>query len=129
MDVLHSLTLGDILRENMRNYPQRTALVCHDERWTYPQMDERVNRLANALRAHGVGTGDRVLWLGQNCHRVLAGLLAAAKLGAGFCPANWRPAAGERAFAGRDMDAAVVIWQEEGVGETVRAPRDAPAGP
>ena len=48
----------------------------------YPEMDDRVNRLANALLADGVGHGDRILWLGQNCHRVLEGLLAAAKIGA-----------------------------------------------
>ena len=44
------------------------------------------------------GRGDRLLWLGQNCHRLLEGLLAAAKLGAVFCPANWRQSADEFAF-------------------------------
>src|SRR5207247_4219164 len=121
--------LGDVLREPRRSYPQRTALVCGDDRYTYREMDERVNRLVNALRASGFGRGDRILWLGQNCHRVLEGLLAAAKLGAVFCPANWRQTAEELTFVVRDMDAAVVIWQEEEVGEAERAARDATGGP
>ncbi len=80
MEVLHTLSLGDLLREHRRSNPQQTALVCGDARLTYPEMDARVSRLANGLRAQGFRTGDRILWLGHNSHRVLEGLLAAAKL-------------------------------------------------
>jgi long-chain acyl-CoA synthetase len=125
VDLLHSLTLGDVLRENRRSYPQRDALVCGDDRYTYQAMDDRVNRLANALRTEGVGEGDRILWLGQNCHRVLEALLAAAKLGGVFCPVNWRQTAQELEFVIEDVTAAVVIWQDEEIGDVVRAARDA----
>src|SRR5947199_5630376 len=125
MDLLHSLTLGDVLRENRRSYPQREPLVCGDFRLTYPEMDDRVNRLANALVADGFGEGDRILWLGQNCHRVLEGLLAAAKVGGVFCPVNWRQTAQELEFVINDVDARVVIWQEAEIGDAVRAARDA----
>ena len=56
-----------------------------------------------------MGPGDRMLWLGQNCHRLLEGLLAAAKLGAVFCPANWRQSPAEFAFVIGDSDPAVVF--------------------
>src|SRR5947208_5696475 len=125
MDLLHSLTLGDVLRENRRSYPQRDALVCGDVRLSFPEMDERVNKLANALLAEGFDQGDRILWLGQNCHRVLEGLLAAAKTGGVFCPVNWRQTAQELEFVIADVDPRVVIWQEEEIGEAVRAARDA----
>src|SRR5947209_1538723 len=125
VDLLHSLTLGDVLRENRRSYPERDALVCGDDRYTYLQMDDRVNQLANALVADGFGAGDRILWLGQNCHRVLEGLLAAAKVGGVFCPVNWRQTAQELEFVIGDVDARVVIWQDEEIGDAVRAARDA----
>ena len=64
-------------------------------RATYPEFDERTNRLANCPRDAGVGTGDVVLWLGQNCHRVIECLLGCAKIGAVFVPANWRQSADE----------------------------------
>src|SRR3989440_979270 len=120
MDLLHSLTLGDVLRENRRSYPQRDALVCGDFRLSYPQMDDRVNRLANTLLAEGFGRGDRILWLGQNCHRVLEGLLAAGKGGGVFCPVNWRQTAQELEVVINDVDARGVIWQDEEIGDTVR---------
>src|SRR3981081_3506249 len=113
VDLLHALTLGDIVRENRRSYPQRLAVVDGDLRFTWPAFDDRVNQLANALRNEaGVRRGDRILWLGQNSFRVLEGLLAAAKLGAIFCPANWRQSADEIAFVIDDIRAKVVIWQE-----------------
>jgi long-chain acyl-CoA synthetase len=125
VDLLHALTLGDILRENRRSYPLRTAVVDGDLRLTWPAFDDRVNQLANALRDDaGVEEGDRILWLGQNSFRVLEGLLAAAKIGAIFCPANWRQSADEFAFVIDDTRAAVTIWQEEEIGDGVRAARE-----
>lgn len=119
MDPLHHLTLGDVLGEHRRSHPLDEALVCGTSRYTYPQMDERVNRLGNALRQLGLGEGDRLLWLGQNCHRVLECLLAAAKLGAVFCPANWRQSPDELASLIRDCRPRVVVWQQEEVGPAV----------
>ncbi|MEX0664535.1 MAG: AMP-binding protein [Acidimicrobiia bacterium] len=92
-----------------------------DWRLTYPELDDRVNRVANALASEGVAAGERVLWLGQNSFRVLELLLACSKLGAMFCPANWRQSPDELAFVIDDLAARVVFWQEEEVGDTVRA--------
>lgn len=94
-----------------------------DYRLTFPELDDRVNRLADALSREGVKAGERVLWLGQNSFRVLELLLATAKLGAMFCPANWRQSPDELAFVIDDLASRVVIWQEEEVGDTVRAGR------
>ena len=113
-----------MLREQRRSYPDRTAVVCGAHRFTYPELDDRVNRLANALADLGVTEGERVLWLGQNCHRFFETLLATAKLGAICCPANWRLSGDEMAFVIDDSKPKVVIWQEEEIGERVRAARE-----
>lgn len=47
------LTFGDVLRDHRRSYPDRVALVDGDTRLTWPELDDRVNRLANALRGAG----------------------------------------------------------------------------
>ncbi len=60
------LTFGDIIREHRRSFPDGVALVDGEVRLTWPQLDERTNRLAQALTVAGVGPGDRILWLGQN---------------------------------------------------------------
>jgi long-chain acyl-CoA synthetase len=123
VDALHDLTLQAILHEHCRSHPNRVAAVCGEDRLRWPELDERVARLASALQADGVGAGDRVLWLGQNCHRVLELLLAAARLGAVFCPANWRQSAAELAFVIDDVEPHVVVWQDDEIGAVIREAR------
>lgn len=110
METLHTLTLGDIARENRRSWPLATAVVDGDVRLTYEELDERVDRLANCLVAGGVSPGDRILWLGHNSFRILECLLAAARTGAVFCPVNWRQSVEELAFVVRDLGPRVVVW-------------------
>jgi long-chain acyl-CoA synthetase len=128
VDALHALTFADLLREHHRSWPQQPAVVDgdfgRDVRLTYAELDERVNRVAQALIAAGIGSNNRILWLGQNSFRVIELLAAAAKLGAMFCPANWRQSADELAFVIDDLDPALVVWQEDEIGETVRQARD-----
>jgi len=116
--------VADVLREHRRSRPDLLAVVDGDIRLSWPQLDARVNRLAHALQAAGVSHGERVLWLGQNDFRVLEGLLAAAKLGAVFCPANWRQSAHELAFVIDDFKPAVVLWQQAEIGEPVVQARE-----
>jgi acyl-CoA synthetase (AMP-forming)/AMP-acid ligase II len=122
-DALHQVTLADVLADHARNRPGSLGAVCGDFRLDYAALERRVNQLANALLGAGVGPGDRLLWLGQNCHRLLEGLLAAAKIGAAFCPANWRQSAEEFSFVLGDAQPAVVFWQEAEIGETLRTVR------
>jgi acyl-CoA synthetase (AMP-forming)/AMP-acid ligase II len=123
VDELHGTGLGDLLREHRRSWPQQLAVVDGDVRLTYPELDDRVNRVGQALAAAGVGAGDRILWLGQNSFRIVELLFAAAKLGAILCPANWRQTADELAFVLGDLDPAVVVWQEREIGDAVVAAR------
>ena len=118
------ITVGDIISEHRRSYPGRLAVADGAYRLTWPELDERVNRLASALRGAGVGPGDRILWLGQNSFRVYELLGAAARIGAMVCPGYWRWAPPEMAFAIEDFRPSVVIWQDEEIGGTVRAARD-----
>ncbi|MFC4013566.1 AMP-binding protein [Nonomuraea purpurea] len=109
--MIHSLSLSDVLADHARSRPQVTAVVDGAVRLTYPELDERVTRLACALSARGVAGGDRVVWLGQNAHAVLELLLACSRLGAVFCPANWRQSEDELRFVLTDLRPAAVIWQ------------------
>ncbi|MEV4568410.1 AMP-binding protein [Nonomuraea sp. NPDC049419] len=109
--MIHSLTLSDALAEHARSRPQATAVVDGEVRLTYPELDERVSRLAAALDGLGVGAGDRVVWLGQNAYAVLELLLACSRLGAVLCPANWRQSLDELRFVLGDLAPAAVVWE------------------
>jgi long-chain acyl-CoA synthetase len=97
-------------------------------RLTYPQLDERVNRLANVFRNRGVQPGDRVLWLGQNSHRLYEAILAASKCGAIVCPASWQMEPDELGFILDDAEPAVVIWQQADLEDKVATVREGHSG-
>jgi acyl-CoA synthetase (AMP-forming)/AMP-acid ligase II len=124
LDLLHRFTLADVPREHRRSHPTRNAAVDGEVRLRWPELDDRVNRLANALLDDGVGRGDVVLWMGQNSRGVIECLLAAAKIGAVCAVANWRQSADELAFVIGDAAAKVVVWQEAEVGEAVATARE-----
>jgi non-ribosomal peptide synthetase component E (peptide arylation enzyme) len=49
------------LSRSARRFPDKTALVCGEHRWTYKQLDQRTHHLANALLDAGVKRQDRVV--------------------------------------------------------------------
>jgi acetyl-CoA synthetase len=59
-----------------------------DARWTFAELSERSNRVANWLRARGVGRGDRIILMLGNQVELWETLLAAMKLGAVVIPAT-----------------------------------------
>lgn len=70
--------------------PDRTAMVCDGTSRTYGEMQERANRLANALRAMGVGKGDKISVMAMNSMEYVEAYYAGAKLGGVFVPLNYR---------------------------------------
>jgi acyl-CoA synthetase (AMP-forming)/AMP-acid ligase II len=120
---VHALTLGQVLAEHRRSRPRTTAVVCGTFRASYPELDVRTDQLARALVGAGLAHGSRVLWLGQNCHRLVEAWLACAKIGAVVVPANWRQSADEMVTLLDDALPEVVVWQEEEIGATVAEAR------
>jgi long-chain acyl-CoA synthetase len=118
------LTLADVLRSYARSRADALCLGDGDLRLSWQETNLRTNRAANALRAAGVERGDRVLWLGQNSFRLYELLLACSKIGALFCPANWRQGPDELAFVIDDLAPRIVVGQHAEVGDAIRAGRD-----
>jgi len=106
------MILGDILSINARKYPSRIALVYGDSKLTYGEINARVNRLTNALRALGVKHGDRIAMRAKNCTQFVEFFFAAAKCGAIAVPVN--PLLKDREFSYMigDSGAQVLFIQE-----------------
>jgi acyl-CoA synthetase (AMP-forming)/AMP-acid ligase II len=114
------LGLYELLLQHRANHPDKTAFVTGDQRLSYADLVERIDRLTTVLREHAVGIGDRVLWLGQNAHQVLELLIACARLGAMVCPVNWRQSTGELQSLAADLDPRLVVSQETAPGALAR---------
>jgi fatty-acyl-CoA synthase len=84
------LLVDDFLKRPAAIYPQKTAIVDGDLRFTYAEYQERVNRLSNALLSLGLEQGDRVCILSPNSHFFLESFYATSQLGLVLVPLNYR---------------------------------------
>ena len=109
-------TLGDIPRKSALNFPNKEAVVFEDARLTYKQLNNRVNRLANALAKMGFKKGDRVTVLAENTHKYLETYFAAAKMGVSVTPLNFRLSDEELIHIVNDSDASC-FFIGDGYGE------------
>jgi len=82
--------LLDALERTVETYPEHTAFHCGDESWTYREFHDRVTRAAIGFGQLGVGAGDRIAVLSDNCHRFAELYWVAAWLGAVLVPLGTR---------------------------------------
>lgn len=83
-------TLGSILEENVKNYPNGEFLIYPDRdlRLTYTTFNERVNHVANALIYMGVEKGSKVGVWAKNIPDWITYMFATAKVGAVLVTVN-----------------------------------------
>jgi amino acid adenylation domain-containing protein len=82
------LLVNDLLEQSALRFPAKTALVCDGQRLTYAEIDAQANRLAHALRDHGVQRGDRVVLLLPNSVELVVAIFAILKANAVFVVVN-----------------------------------------
>jgi fatty-acyl-CoA synthase len=107
------LTPLRFLRYSSQQFPGRTAVVCGEQRFTYAQFSDRTARQAGALRSLGVKSGERVAFLGANCHRLLEGYYGVVEAGGVLLPLNIRLASQELAYILNDSEADVLFFEEQ----------------
>jgi len=74
-------------------FSAKEGVVCEERRFTYGEFCSRVRKMSNALAGLGAGKGERVAYLGYNCHRLLELFYAPVLHGAILEPLNIRLAA------------------------------------
>ena len=89
------MNIAEFLTISSAICPDRTAIVFEGERYSFSRLNERENRLANALKEWGVQKGDRIALIQVNCNQCVETCFAAAKLGAIYLPLNFRAKADE----------------------------------
>ncbi len=102
---------------NAKNFASRTAVVFGPVRYTWAAWNDRINQLAHALRALGLGCGDKVAVMLHNCHQFLEITQAAAKIGVITVPLNYRLRGREVEYIVTNSDSRAVICGEEFVAE------------
>ena len=80
------MNIGSLLTGHARYQPNKLALVFEDNRLTYQEYNQNINRLANAMLDMGIKKGDKVATLLPNCMELLEIYWAIGKIGAVVVP-------------------------------------------
>jgi fatty-acyl-CoA synthase len=107
---------GDWIGRWGRSFPQREALVdaIQNRRYTYGQLVEEVNRLANFLRCRlDIKSGDRVAVLSFNRAEYIILFFATSRLGAILVPLNIRLAPSEFVYYLEDSAPKAIFFDQD----------------
>jgi fatty-acyl-CoA synthase len=110
------LHAADLLSKRAELTPDRIALVELETgvRYTYAELNQRANRLANFLRDQlGLQKGDRVSILARNSIAYVDLFYGLPKIGVILAPFNWRLTGHELAYMVKDLEPRVLICEPD----------------
>ena len=121
-------SVWDNIAVNARRYPDHAALVFFGKSVSYGELAAMAERLAAHLHAQGVGKGDRVILLMQNCPQLVIAHYAILRANAVVVPVNPMNTAEELQHYITDADARVAITTADLAHGLADANRAVPTG-
>jgi acyl-CoA synthetase (AMP-forming)/AMP-acid ligase II len=103
------LLVGDIIKTAAIRTPRRIAAWHGDRSVTFAEASATSAAVAQALLGAGVGRGDRVVWIAENCLDAIAVHFGSAHIGAIFTPLNPKAPAAEIERLLAHAEAAIVL--------------------
>ncbi|MEW9501118.1 AMP-binding protein [Jeotgalibacillus marinus] len=113
--MLKHQTVGSVVREIAKNYPQTEAYVYpeHRIRKTYEEFDHETDQLAKAFMGMGIAKGEHVAIWSDNKKEWLLSQFATGKMGAVLVTVNTNYQENELAYLLDQSDATTLILGEE----------------
>ena len=102
-----------ILERNADRYPDKVCVIGPGKQWTYRQLHERANSLAQGLKDLGVQEGDIVAILLYNCCEYIEITFAVNQIRAVWLPLNFRLAGEEFQYILENAGARALITEPE----------------
>ena len=124
------MDLVKMLERNARMYPNEVALIelRHSQgirkQLTWSELNEKANRLGNALNKRGVKKGDRVFHWMRNSIDWLVAFFGIAKSGAWVVPLNYRFLANDIKYCADVAEPTAFIMEEEFAGRIEKIRRE-----
>lgn len=103
------MNLTQLLHRNVQQNADHEAMVFEGQSWTYAEMNERVARMAGALRGLGVKDGERVALMSLNSSRYIEYLLAVPWANGVVNPVNTRWSAAEIVYSLKDSGTRILM--------------------
>jgi len=103
--------------------PNRVAVICGGEEWTYRQLNEYSNRMARHLRRQGIGEGSLVGICLERSHEMLGAVLGVLKTGAAYLPLDPSHPVSRLELILTDAQVSLLLTQEALAAQLQTSPR------
>jgi acyl-CoA synthetase (AMP-forming)/AMP-acid ligase II len=100
---------SELLQEQSKRYAEKVYLIFQDRQFTFAELNQKVNQVAQGLAELGVGKGGRVALLVKNSPEFILAWWAVFRLGAVMVPINLRLTAKEVAYILNHSQAQTVV--------------------
>ena len=81
--------LGGLLTQTARLFPSHHAVIAEKKKWTWKEVDQRVQAMASDLKNLGIEKGDRILVLSQNNLQFFESSWVSFRMGCVWGPTNF----------------------------------------
>ncbi|HUV00820.1 MAG TPA: amino acid adenylation domain-containing protein, partial [Bacteroidales bacterium] len=109
-------TIAQLFEDQVKLYPEKTAIVFKDAALTYKQLNEKTNQLARTLRASGVGNNTPVGILAEKSLEMIVGILGILKAGGCYTPIDIDYPEQRMKFVVKDSSMKILLAQDKYMG-------------
>jgi fatty-acyl-CoA synthase len=109
----YPLIIKKLLNTPLTYSPDQEIVYDDRNRYTYRQLNERINRLASGLKKFGVAEGDLVAVFDYDSHRYLECFFAVPMMGAVLQTINWRLSGDQILYTLNHAGAKVIVIHAE----------------
>ena len=111
---MKNFLVQDLLTNSAKKFPDKIALICDNRRFSYTDLENRSNQLANALISNGVKRGDRIALFLPNIPELVIAIFATLKAGAVFIVINHSTKKDKLLFILNNSESKVIIsWSNQ----------------
>ena len=77
----NNITVDMLFQETVARHPNKTAIIFEDKKWTFQEVEDYSNKIANYYQSLGYQKGDVVALFMESCPEYVCLWLGLAKLG------------------------------------------------
>ncbi|KAL8596763.1 hypothetical protein ACOMHN_053859 [Nucella lapillus] len=103
-------TIAALFQARVKQNPQKPCLVFEDDTWTFQQLEDFTNQVANVFHEAGYGSGDTVAIFLDNCPQYVGLWLGLSKLGVVTALVNFNVRQESLAHCIRDAEPKALIF-------------------
>jgi long-chain acyl-CoA synthetase len=121
------MLVHEFLENSADRTPNKIGLICDGQYLTYAEIEAKANRLANALKAHGLKRGERVVFYLPNSVELVIGVFAALKADGVFVVVNQSTKHDKLAYILNNCQASIFVSSGRQAGLALQLSQEVPS--